>query len=292
MPIVSNLKINNTNYTFKDGEARATLASHQTDITNLRAKDTALEGKINTAEGKITDLEAKATKVVGNTPITGSEPTISSIEIGGTKYKMPEGGGGGGEPADYLKDASVSGNTLTIHDKNNNAVTYTPTIPEVPSQYVKDVSFDDRTDELVFKNQNDTEFLRYSAPEAPQLYQHNVYITFKATPATDTNEYEITVHFAVINRDATLVTKDNIREVLGQVGKITQYPASVISRAVNNVWYMGNNINVYQSDTVSPTKFYVSTYKMVNGAPYGGTMTTAIAADTNITYCRDERIAI
>jgi len=35
--------------------------------------------------------------------------------------------GGGGEPSAYLKYASVSGNTLTIVDKNNTSITFTPT---------------------------------------------------------------------------------------------------------------------------------------------------------------------
>lgn len=55
---------------------------------------------------------------------------------------LPTSGQGGGEPDAYLKDASASGNTLTITKKNGTQVTFTPSVGGggEPAQYIKTAS--------------------------------------------------------------------------------------------------------------------------------------------------------
>ena len=47
-------------------------------------------------------------------------------------------GGGGSEPSAYLKSASVSEGTLTLTNKDNTTVTFTPEQPDVDKAYVDD----------------------------------------------------------------------------------------------------------------------------------------------------------
>ena len=65
-------------------------------------------------------------------------PTASASTLGGVKVgaglsinngvlSANGGGGGSGEPAEYLKSAAVSGNTLTLTKKDNSTVVFTPT---------------------------------------------------------------------------------------------------------------------------------------------------------------------
>lgn len=53
------------------------------------------------------------------------------MTINGTTASIPQGGGGGGgEPDAYIKNASVSGKTLTLTKKDNTTVTFTDTNTE------------------------------------------------------------------------------------------------------------------------------------------------------------------
>ena len=57
------------------------------------------------------------TIVVANPAIAGTEASLTSIEIDGTKYKIPQGGGGGGGSVDSV---SVNGSTPFLPDSNGN----------------------------------------------------------------------------------------------------------------------------------------------------------------------------
>ena len=53
-------------------------------------------------------------------------------------------GGHGGEPAQYLKDAQVNNNTLTLTKKDGSNVEFTPQGGgSEPEKYLKDIEFDE-----------------------------------------------------------------------------------------------------------------------------------------------------
>lgn len=61
---------------------------------------------------------------------TAEDGIWKSMTIGNTTANFPQGGGGGGEPDAYIKNASISGKTLTLIKKDNTTVTFTDTNTE------------------------------------------------------------------------------------------------------------------------------------------------------------------
>ena len=65
-------------------------------------------------------LPTASTSTLGGVKVDGSTITISNGVI------SSKGGSGGSEPEKYIKDASVSGNTLTLTKKDDTTVSFTP----------------------------------------------------------------------------------------------------------------------------------------------------------------------
>ena len=107
-----------TNYTTKN-EVEQTYAK-KTDIpdtTNLATKS-----EVQQVEDKIPapyTLPKATTSTLGGVMPDGNTITITDGVISAV-------GSGGGEPSAYIKDASVSGNTLTLTKKDDTAVVFTP----------------------------------------------------------------------------------------------------------------------------------------------------------------------
>ena len=77
---------------------------------------------------------------------------IFAPENAKTNYinQLSNSGIGGGEPAAYIKSASVSGNTLTLTNKDDTTVSYSGE----PSAYLKNASVSNNT--LTLTNKDDT----------------------------------------------------------------------------------------------------------------------------------------
>lgn len=91
------------------------------DITGK--PDLATKSEVQQVEGKIPapyTLPKATTSTLGGVMPDGSTITIDNTGI------ISAVGSGGGEPDAYIKDASVSGNTLTLTKKDNTNVVFTP----------------------------------------------------------------------------------------------------------------------------------------------------------------------
>lgn len=118
------------------GQITGTLAD-QTDLKNaLDAKQDLIDSSHKLPASNVSGLSTVATS--GNYNDLSNKPTIpdavsgtndgtnwTSLTIGNDTYGLASGGG---EPAAYLKSASVSNNTLTLVNKDNTSVVYTPSI--------------------------------------------------------------------------------------------------------------------------------------------------------------------
>lgn len=91
----------------------------ETEVNNLLANKVTQQ---DLAQGLATRM------VVGSVSASAtgtSTNEVNYLSIEGTEYKLPSGGSG--EPDAYIKNASVSGNTLTLIKKDNSTVTFTDT---------------------------------------------------------------------------------------------------------------------------------------------------------------------
>lgn len=94
------------------------------------ANATAIEGK---APVQHTHTKSQITDLTDYTLPTASASTLGGVKVGAGLsinngvLSANGGGGGSGEPAEYLKSAAVSGNTLTLTKKDNSTVVFTPT---------------------------------------------------------------------------------------------------------------------------------------------------------------------
>lgn len=118
------------------GQITGTLAD-QTDLKNaLDAKQDLIDSSHKLPASNVSGLSTVATS--GSYNDLSNKPTIpdavsgtndgtnwTSLTIGNDTYGLASGGG---EPAAYLKSASVSNNTLTLVNKDNTSVIYTPSI--------------------------------------------------------------------------------------------------------------------------------------------------------------------
>lgn len=94
------------------------LKSEIPDTTNLATK-----AEVQEVENKIPvpyTLPTASTSTLGGVKVDGSTITIADGVI------SAKGGSGGAEPDAYIKDASVSGNTLTLTKKDDTEVVFTP----------------------------------------------------------------------------------------------------------------------------------------------------------------------
>ena len=92
------------------------------------ANATAIEGK---APVQHTHTKSQITDLTDYTLPTASASTLGGVKVGAglsiSNGVLSANGGGSGEPAEYLKSAAVSGNTLTLTKKDNSTVVFTPT---------------------------------------------------------------------------------------------------------------------------------------------------------------------
>ena len=94
------------------------------------ANATAIEGK---APVQHTHTKSQITDLTDYTLPTASASTLGGVKVGAglsiNNGVLSANGGGSssGEPAEYLKSAAVSGNTLTLTKKDNSTVVFTPT---------------------------------------------------------------------------------------------------------------------------------------------------------------------
>lgn len=96
------------------------------DEKDIAATYDAEDNEITTTYAKKTEIPAPytlpiaSTSTLGGVKVDGSTITIADGVI------SAKGGSGGAEPDAYIKDASVSGNTLTLTKKDNTNVVFTP----------------------------------------------------------------------------------------------------------------------------------------------------------------------
>lgn len=98
--------------------AEYALKSEIPSTTNLATK-----AEVQEVENKIPapyTLPTASTSTLGGVKVDGSTITIADGVI------SAKGGSGGAEPSAYIKDASVSGNTLTLTKKDDTEVVFTP----------------------------------------------------------------------------------------------------------------------------------------------------------------------
>lgn len=91
------------------------------------ANATAIEGK---APVQHTHTKSQITDLTDYTLPTASASTLGGVKVGAglsINNGVLSANGGGTEPAEYLKSAAVSGNTLTLTKKDNSTVVFTPT---------------------------------------------------------------------------------------------------------------------------------------------------------------------
>lgn len=92
------------------------------------ANATAIEGK---APVQHTHTKSQITDLTDYTLPTASASTLGGVKVGAglsiNNGVLSANGGSGSEPAEYLKSAAVSGNTLTLTKKDNSTVVFIPT---------------------------------------------------------------------------------------------------------------------------------------------------------------------
>lgn len=86
----------------------------------------------DTAKNFAFTFELPKSTVMFNTESVSGAASLGSITIDGDSWNIP---------ADYLKSAAVSGNTLTLTNKDNTTVTYNPSIPSKTSDLTNDSGF-------------------------------------------------------------------------------------------------------------------------------------------------------
>ena len=102
---------------------------------NLNAIQDEVIANANAIGGKApvqhTHTKSQITDLTDYTLPTASASTLGGVKVGAglsiSNGVLSANGGGSGEPAEYLKSASVSGNTLTLTKKDNSTVVFTPT---------------------------------------------------------------------------------------------------------------------------------------------------------------------
>lgn len=109
------------------------------------------------------------------------------------------GSGGGGEPDAYIKSASVSGNTLTLTNKDDTTVDYNG----APDTYVKSASVSGNT--LTLTNKDDTT-VSYSGE--PSAYLKNASVSNNTL--TITNKDDTTVVFTPSGG----ITEERVNELI------------------------------------------------------------------------------
>lgn len=99
-------------YRIYEKDIAATYDVEDNEITTTYAKKTEIPAPYT--------LPTASTSTLGGVKVDGSTITIADGVI------SAKGGSGGAEPDAYIKDASVSGNTLTLTKKDNTNVVFTP----------------------------------------------------------------------------------------------------------------------------------------------------------------------
>lgn len=99
-------------YRIYEKDIAATYDVEDNEITTTYAKKTEIPAPYT--------LPIASTSTLGGVKVDGSTITIADGVI------SAKGGSGGAEPDAYIKDASVSGNTLTLTKKDNTNVVFTP----------------------------------------------------------------------------------------------------------------------------------------------------------------------
>lgn len=111
---VGNIGVNEEGYVYQiiDKDIAATYDVENNEITTTYAKKTEIPAPYT--------LPTASTSTLGGVKVDGSTITIANGVI------SAKGGSGGAEPDAYIKDASVSGNTLTLTKKDDTNVVFTP----------------------------------------------------------------------------------------------------------------------------------------------------------------------
>ena len=94
-------------------------------------KPTYTASEVGAAPTSHTHTKSQITDLTDYTLPTASASTLGGVKVGAglsiNNGVLSANGGSGGEPAEYLKSASVSGNTLTLTKKDNSTVVFIPT---------------------------------------------------------------------------------------------------------------------------------------------------------------------
>ena len=111
---VDQVKVNSDGYVYliTDKEIAAKYDEDNNEITTTYAKKTEIPTPYT--------LPTASTSTLGGVKVDGNTITIADGVI------SAKGGSGGAEPNAYIKDASVSGNTLTLTKKDDTEVVFTP----------------------------------------------------------------------------------------------------------------------------------------------------------------------
>lgn len=111
---VDQVKVNSDGYVYliTDKDIAATYDVENNEITTTYAKKTEIPTPYT--------LPTASTSTLGGVKVDGNTITIADGVI------SAKGGSGGAEPSAYIKNASVSGNTLTLTKKDDTNVVFTP----------------------------------------------------------------------------------------------------------------------------------------------------------------------